>query len=139
MGNATDTLREGNLILEATLGPAGYRFEPLGAGNSSGGDFASGRWIRADRAIEIHFRHSLGLVRYWIGLTSMSHRELVEACDVRDQANYPGYSTDPLDGFRHLRNDLERFGGPFLSGAMTEEDMIRLASDLQRRPRRRLP
>jgi hypothetical protein len=139
VGNATDTLRDGNLILEATLGPAGYRFEPSAAGNSSGGDFASGRWIRADRAIEIHFRHSLGLVRYWIGLTSMSHRDLAEACDASGQASYPSYSTDPLDGFRHLRHDLEGFGGPFLSGAMTEEEMIRLVSDLKRRPRRRLP
>ena len=35
---------------------------------------------------------------------------------VADQAAYPGFSDDPLDGFRHLRSDLERFAEPFLTG-----------------------
>ena len=134
-----DTLRQGNLILETTLGPAGFRFEPLAAGKGSGGDFASGRWTRGDRGIEIHFRRSLGLVRYWIGRTSMSHSELVDALNQKSSAKYPGYSIDPLDGFRDLRNDLELFGVPFLTGAVTEQELNRLSSDLQERPRHRLP
>jgi hypothetical protein len=31
--------------------------------------------------------------------------------------HYPGFSEDPLDGFRHLRYDLERYCSEFLSGS----------------------
>jgi hypothetical protein len=30
---------------------------------------------------------------------------------------YPGFSDDPLDGFRHLRADLEKHGSSFLTGS----------------------
>jgi hypothetical protein len=43
MDSVVDKLREGNFILEAVLGPAGFRFESLAAGTGSGGNFASGR------------------------------------------------------------------------------------------------
>ena len=31
--------------------------------------------------------------------------------------HYPGFSDDPLDGFRHLAHDLENFAGDFLIGS----------------------
>ena len=31
-------------------------------------------------------------------------------------AAYPGFSQDPLDGFRHLSEDLKKYGADFLSG-----------------------
>jgi hypothetical protein len=139
VGSASDTLQQGNAILETVLGPAGFRFEWLAAGQSSGGDFASGKWINGNRSIEIHVRFSLGLVTYWIRGAAMGHAELMQALNVKAQAEYPGYSNDPLDGFRHLRHDLERFGGAFLSGQMTEMDMNRMRSELEKLPKRRLP
>ena len=32
------------------------------------------------------------------------------------EAEFPGVSTDPLDAFRHLACDLNRFGGDFMFG-----------------------
>jgi hypothetical protein len=65
--------------------------------------------------------------------------ELVGALNEKRQARYPGYSIDPLDAFRDFRHDLELFGGPFLTGAMTEEDMSRLAADVHQHPKHGLP
>jgi hypothetical protein len=31
-------------------------------------------------------------------------------------AEYPGYSKDPLDAFQHLASDLQRFGADFMFG-----------------------
>jgi hypothetical protein len=44
---------------------------------------------------------------------------------------YPGFADDPLDGFRHLRADLERFGDDFLTGDASI--LIRAASEEARR------
>jgi hypothetical protein len=139
MRNSVELLRHGNTILAGVLGPAGFRFKEGASGPSSGGDYASGTWILGDRGIEIHFRHSLGLVQYWIGDTALDHNDLMRALNVKQHADYPGYSDDPLDGFRHLQSDLERFGGSFLSGQMSEMDMERMRSELEARPKKRLP
>ena len=32
------------------------------------------------------------------------------------EGQYPGFSDDPMAGFRHLRHDLELFGEVFLRG-----------------------
>jgi hypothetical protein len=37
---------------------------------------------------------------------------------------YPGFSEDPLEGFRHLAHDLGRFCGIFLSGSDEEFEAI---------------
>ena len=139
MVNAGDILRQGNAILESVLGPAGFRFEEIAAGHSSGGHFASGQWRRGDRAIELHVRWSLGLVTYGIGGTTLGHADLMRALHVTARAAYPGFSDDPLDGFRHLRDDLERFGGAFLSGQLSEADLRNMRAAIERLPKRRLP
>jgi len=38
----------------------------------------------------------------------------------RWRSHYPGFSNDPLDGFRHLRQDLEEHGQDFLAGSDAE-------------------
>lgn len=38
----------------------------------------------------------------------------------------PGFPDDPLDGFRHLRHDLERHCAAFLSGS--DEELERIAA-----------
>ena len=71
--------------------------------------------------LEIHFRHSLGLVTYQIGSLSLTHDAYMRALLGRGGGNkYPGFSNDPLHGFRHLRYDLSHFCGDFLNGSGEE-------------------
>jgi hypothetical protein len=53
-------------------------------------------------------------VLYGWGDEAFDHRHIVGALGV--SASYPGYSDDPVDGFRHLADDLRgplaRFLGP---------------------------
>jgi hypothetical protein len=105
-----DALRAGVAILGTVLSPAGFRFQPVAEGRGSGGGFAAGRFTRDRQDLEFHYRHSLGLVSYrWDGVT-LSHADYLRGLGV--MGSYPGYSQDPLDGFRHLAPDL---AGP-LSG-----------------------
>jgi hypothetical protein len=59
---------------------------------------------RAAQYLELHFRHSLGLVVYGWGDSTISHADYLRGMD--KTGAYPGYSADPLDGFRHLASDL---------------------------------
>jgi hypothetical protein len=104
------------------LGPLlsgnGFNYREGGAGKSSGGDYASARYIKDDRILEIHFRHGLGLVTYRIGSESIRHEVLMRALLGQGAGNhYPGFASDPMDGFRNLRYDLENFGADFLKGS----------------------
>lgn len=75
-------------------------------------------WERGRRRVELHFRNSLGLVRYHLGDTSIAHEDYMWAVTgERNVTEYPGFSDDPLDGFRHLRSDLEKYASCFLSGS----------------------
>ena len=55
-----------------------------------------------------------------LGDYSVSHEDFVRGVRGTDgidgASEYPGFSDDPLAGFRHLRADLERFGAVFLTG-----------------------
>ena len=42
------------------------------------------------------------------------------ALGVHGENDYPGFSAAPLDGFRHLRSDIERHGQVFLTGSDAE-------------------
>ncbi len=136
MTQATDLLRAGCDILDAVLVPHGFQFILRDAGQSSGGDFAWGEYVRGDRRLVLHFRFSLGLVAYHAGDMHVSHDWFVRA--VRGAAgSYPGFSDDPLDGFRHLRHDLEECGGPFLHGTDDELRLVlqRAAEQERQKPR----
>jgi hypothetical protein len=61
----------------------------------------------------------LGLVTYHLADASLSHEDYMR-CVARDKAEYPGFSEDPMDGFKHLANDLEKFASDFLSGSGQE-------------------
>jgi hypothetical protein len=51
----------------------------------------------------------------------MTHEAYMRSLLGRGGGNqYPGFSSDPLDGFRHLSHDLTRFCGDFLDGAGEE-------------------
>jgi hypothetical protein len=115
------TLQQGVEILAPALTPHGFRFEFRTADKGSGGHFATGEFVRGDRRLELHFRWALGLVTYHLGEEDLAHEDVMRVVLRRVRKNaYPGFSEDPLDGFRHLRHDLEHFAAPFLTGSDAE-------------------
>ena len=121
--NPTQWLRAGADVLDPALAPFDFHFVPLEAGIGSGGAYATGAYrylgddqALAHRVIELFFRYHLGGVRYRAGEHSAEHTYYLAALGVNAEARYPGFSDDPLDGFRDLRADLERFGADFLTG-----------------------
>jgi hypothetical protein len=116
--NPTEMIAVGRQILDPALLPHGFVFEIGDAGVGSGGAYASGSYLRGDRRLELHFRHSLGLVTYRLGDLMLSHEDYMRAVlQGRGRSAYPGFSEDPLDGFRHLRHDLETLAQDFVSGS----------------------
>lgn len=107
-------LEAGAAILGVVLLPAGFTFQLVREGRGSGGDFAAGRFIRGSQYLEFHFRHSLGLVTYGWGDADLSHADYLHGAGVT--GSYPGYSSDPLDGFRHLAADLAGPLSQFVEG-----------------------
>ena len=117
---ATALLERGVAELTAVLGPAGFEFIQSDEGVDSGGAFASGEFLKGDRRLELGVRSSLVLVRYHFGDESLPHEDSVRGVRALEaiaaEGQYPGFSTDPMAGFRHLRHDLDRFGAIFLRG-----------------------
>ena len=125
---AEEMLRGGSSILEPLLLKHGFSFLALDAGSSSGGRFATGAFCRATRRLELHFRHSLGMVTYHLGNRSMSHEAYMRSVlGVPFASHYPGFSDDPLDAFRHRHFDLEKHGQEFLDG--TDSCFLRRMDD----------
>lgn len=111
-------LRAGAEILAPALVPHGFRFRLVVTGRGSGGAFAVGEYVRGDRRLEFHFRYSLGLVTYHVGSLAVPHEALMRAVvPPGERTAYPGFSADPLDGFRHLREDLARYATTFVTGS----------------------
>jgi hypothetical protein len=98
-------LDQGIAILAPALLSSDFKHVPGGRGFGSGGPSAEAAFTRKRQVLSLHFRHSLGLVTYrWRGI-ELSHQEFLRG--VGRTGTYPGFSDDPLDGFRHLRADLE--------------------------------
>jgi hypothetical protein len=135
--NPVELLWNGARELEPVLRPHGFEFVQTAAGPSSGGPFASGEYRREDRRLELHVRHSLGLVAYHVGLNRLDHEDLTRAMRARggvsEPAEYPGFSDDPLDGFRHLAKDLLRLGQVFIRG--TPDEFAALVDWVAQNPR----
>jgi hypothetical protein len=102
--NAEEMLGAGNSILAEVLLPAGFALGKTGSAKGSGGHFATAKWTRDAQFIELHFRYALGIVRYGWDEEAFDHRQVVGALVA--SASYPGFSDDPLGGFRHLAQDL---------------------------------
>lgn len=113
-------LERGVAELAGVLEPAGFEFIQTDEGADSAGPFASGEFLREDRRLELRVRSSLSTVRYHFGDESLSHEDLVRGVraleGISAEAEYPGFSDDPMAGFRHFRHDLDRFGAIFLRG-----------------------
>jgi hypothetical protein len=124
------TLALGSGLLEPLFLKHGFAYRTLDAGSSSGGPFASGEFRKDNRWLELHFRHSLGMVTYHLGSRSMSHQEYMRSVLGRAYAShYPGFSSDPIDAFRHLYLDLGEHGAVFLEG--TDDNLLHCMEDAQ--------
>jgi hypothetical protein len=127
--SAAAVFEAGRRIVGEFLEPHGFEWRFCGAGPSSGGHFAVGEFVRADRVLELHFRESLGMVQYHIGEIVISHEDYMRHTGHKAEACYPGFSSDPLDGFRHLVEDLLRFGRDFTEGSGQTLIAARSAAD----------
>jgi hypothetical protein len=111
-------LQAGVAVLNPLMRSHGFVYSSTSEGVGSGGSFASGEFRRGDRKLELHFRHSLGLVTYHLGPGALSHEEYMwSVLGKRWASHYPGFSNDPVDGFRHLLLDLDQYGADFLRGS----------------------
>jgi hypothetical protein len=118
MFEPTPIFLQGVRILDAELVPLGFEFMFRGKGKGSGGLFATGDFIRDDRRLELHFRASLGLVRYHVGSRNAAHEIYMRELGVWSECHYPGVSDDPLAAFHDLAHDL-KFAGDFTAGNAT--------------------
>jgi hypothetical protein len=113
-------LERGVAELAGTLGPAGFEFIQSDEGADARGPFATGEFLRGDRRLELHVRGSLTAALYHFGDESLPHEDLVRGVRALEaisaEPQYPGFSTDPMAGFRHLRHDIDLFGAIFLRG-----------------------
>jgi hypothetical protein len=125
-----DILREGRDILDPVLYQHGFSFSGDFSGAGSGGPYAGGVYSNGDRKLEIHYRYSLGLVTYHFGETSLDHDSYMRALLGKAGGNrYPGFSDDPMAGFRDLAYDLRNFAGAFLSGEFKEFASCAMAAE----------
>ena len=112
----TEIMKSGAAILSPLLTSYGLHFRIGPEGRGSGGLSCEAEFSDGVRVLELHFRYSLGLVTYHRAGQKVSHQAYMKALGIADACAYPGFSDDPLDGFRHLLSDLERFGDDFLAG-----------------------
>jgi len=116
-----EIVRNGAAVLNDLLARHGFLQCPIESGAGSGGAFAVTEFRRGDRRLELHFRYSLGLVQYHVNGATISHEDYMwSVLGKRWSSHYPGFSDDPLDGFRRLRQDLEEHGQDFLVGSDSE-------------------
>jgi hypothetical protein len=115
--NPKKLLEEGAKLLAPVLAGHGFVFRHISSGIGSGGDYAEGRMEALPRAIELHFRNTLGLVRFHYGSSSVAHAHYMTYLGVADRCEYPGYSEDRMYGFRHLAHDIQAFGADFFGSA----------------------
>ena len=130
MPSPKSILLEGKAILDPVLGKAGFEWRLQAEGQGSGGGFCRAEYIRKPWRLSLSFRHSLGLVTYHLGARSLEHADYMRlVLDEGQPSQYPGFSQDPLDGFRHLASDLTKHGKIFLDGQREAfEDLLARAA-----------
>ena len=118
----------------------GFVSAPATVGSGSGGSFASAEFRRGDRSLELHYRYSLGLVTYHVGHLTLSHEDyMLSVLGRRWGSEYPGFSEDPLDGFRRLLSDLKHHCIDFLAGSDAGFETHVKRADALKKTQSRLP
>ena len=125
-----DFLRMGCDLLNPVMHRHDFSFKYGPAGQGSGGSYVSGMYVNGNRKLEIHFRLSLGLVTYHFGKISLDHESYMHALVGTNGGNrHPGFSEDPLDGFKGLVFDLDNFASAFLNGNFEEFSRCVIAAE----------
>ena len=125
-------LLDGVRMLTPVLEPNGFKFRLTKTGKGSGGYYAFGAFKNGTRELELHFRHSLGLVTYRIGAAELDHTSYMRLLNAHGQNRFPGFQKNPEQSFADLKHDLSHFCEDFLSGS--GEQFRRLSSQLAQDP-----
>ena len=108
---AAESMEAGVDFLSGLMQSHGFAYAGTAIGKGSGGAFASGEYRRGDRRLELHFRHSLGLVKYHAGDVELSHEDYMwSVLGERYACHYPrvlrgcdGWLSPPVIGSRTVR------------------------------------
>jgi hypothetical protein len=115
--SATEILALGRAVLDPILSHHGFVFDEAHANAHSNERFARGSWVRGNRRMEVGCREELDVVLYEVGGDLVAHDAYMRTVLGPVGSNmFPCVTGDPIDGFRHLAYDLERYAGAFLSG-----------------------
>lgn len=112
--------KEGVKILEPFMSENGFRFVFGESGKGSGGNYTWGKFEKENRALELHFRYSLGCVEYLLGDKRLTHENYLRLLGVYGKNHYPGFSDDPFQAFKDLLYDLKAYATDFISGSGKE-------------------
>jgi hypothetical protein len=117
--DARTTLSHGRGLLDDLLVANGFTpVEPEMPHDTAA--FARIAYVKDNRRLELGCREQLAVVVYQVDALVVTHDAFMAAVLGPAGSNmYPCFTGDPLDGFRHLRHDLENYAGAFLHG--TEE------------------
>src|SRR6266571_9517877 len=134
--DAIELRRRGVELLSPVLVPYGFVYQASEVDRGSGGLYAHGgshertvRWNSACAMRSVRSAIASMLPRYCT-------KYFARAAVGRGQARYPGFSDDPLDGFRDLATDLVRFGSVFLAGTTAEFAALVTKAERTRPPAR---
>ena len=131
--NAEQILAEGCAILAPALEPQGFVYAAGDATYDESKETARGAFARPDgRRLELtvvrllktdegdkvaNARSVLRDVIYHVGQLSLQHEAYMAVVLGEEGSNqYPTFGGQPLDGFRHLRHDVECYATVFLRG-----------------------
>jgi hypothetical protein len=131
--NAVTTLAEGCALLAPVFEPQGFTYEAGEATQDESQETACGAFARADgRRLELtvvrvlktdegedvaNARSVLRHVVYRLGPLVLPHEAYMAVVLGEEGSNqYPTFGGQPLDGFRHLRHDIECYATVFLRG-----------------------
>jgi hypothetical protein len=131
--NPREALIEGVKVLDPFMSENGFSFSLIESGQGSGGIYAFGRYISGNRTLELHYRYSLGQVKYVIGDSELYHEDYMKLLRVSGKNHYPGFSEDYIQTFRDLLFDLQNFAYDFIGGS--GEEFKRLSEFLRENPR----
>jgi hypothetical protein len=131
--NAATTLEQGCALLAPVLEAQGFVYEPGAATSDEMQEVAGGAFTRADgRRLELTVVRVLATedgekpanassilrdVTYRVGALAIAHEAYMAVVLGEEGSNqYPTFGGEPLDGFRHLRHDLECYATVFIRG-----------------------
>jgi hypothetical protein len=116
--DARDVLALGRSLLDSVLVPHGFAFDEAASAARSTEAFARGAYVRDGRRLELGCREMLAIVVYQLDELLLTHDAYMQTVLGPAGSNmYPCFTGDPLDGFRHLKHDLDLYATIFLRGS----------------------